>query len=305
MIAGTVAPWRGPGLGPVVRDALAPIAPAVGLLTQLGDTWFLLALALATYLFGPNFPRLGLDRRDGARLLAIALGAVAVTHTLKGLIGAPRPPAGPPPAPSYLPGILEGAYEWLVHASTGAFPSGHALGATAVWGGLAMLATLPDRGRRFALAGAVVLVVVASRLVLGLHVLGDVLAGMGIGLVVLGVLVRLPRAGHAVAAVLGAAVVGVALVPDGESAAILGAAVAVTVVWWGFGDALSTVEPGVGRVLAAAVPLGVGTIGSAFLVERGGPSPVVIAIATALAGLIVLTVPLLVDVRGRAVFFGR
>ncbi|MEF8839119.1 MAG: phosphatase PAP2 family protein [Haloarculaceae archaeon] len=285
------------GIGALLRDALAPVAPAVALLTQLGDTWFLLGLVLTAYLFGPTLPRLGLDRRDGARLVAIALGAFAVTHTAKDLVAAPRP--APAPAPAYLPAVLEAGYEWLVHTSSGGFPSGHAVGATAVWGGLAVLATWPDRGRRYALAGTLVVLLAASRLALGLHVAVDVVAGVAIGLVVLVVLVRLPTPGHALAAVSGAAAVGFAVVFDGEAAAIFGAAVATTLVWLSLGESLTRADPGVRQVLAAALPLGMTTAAAAVLVERTDPPTAAIGLASAVAGVVVLAVPLLVERTGR------
>ncbi len=286
---------RGLGLTGALRDVLAPVAPAVALLTQLGDSWFLLALALLAYLVGPSVARAGLDRIDGARLLALTLGGFAVTRLLKTAVAAPRPPVGPPPAPGYLPAALHPGYEWLVHTTSAGFPSGHAVGATAVWGGLAVLATWRTPARRYAIAGAVVAAVAASRLALGLHYLVDVLAGVGAGLVVLVVLVRVPTAGAALALATGAGTVGMAVVPDAESAAILGAALAATLVWLGVGDDLRAATPGTGRVVAAAAPLGLLAAGAALLIRGGEPTPAVVGLVTVLVGAAVMAVPAVID----------
>lgn len=66
------------------------------------------------------------------------------------------------------------------------FPSGHAMGATVVYGALlvAFWTLLPRRARRPALAATIVLVVAvcASRLLLGVHFLTDVVGGCLLGL---------------------------------------------------------------------------------------------------------------------------
>jgi undecaprenyl-diphosphatase len=73
----------------------------------------------------------------------------------------------------------------FVRLTTYSFPSGHAFAATATYGALALvLASLLDRGRRalaLAVAGALVAIVAASRVVLGVHYLLDVLAGLCAG----------------------------------------------------------------------------------------------------------------------------
>jgi undecaprenyl-diphosphatase len=74
--------------------------------------------------------------------------------------------------------------------TTYAFPSGHAFGATTTWGALAIVtwSLTSNRGRRVrAAAGAtlIVIVVAASRVVLGVHFTLDVLAGVAGGIAVL------------------------------------------------------------------------------------------------------------------------
>ena len=75
----------------------------------------------------------------------------------------------------------------LVHIATYSFPSGHAVASTVFYGMLCALVfahTESPRRRALALAGAVfmVLLVCASRVVLGAHFPGDVMAGAALGL---------------------------------------------------------------------------------------------------------------------------
>jgi membrane-associated phospholipid phosphatase len=80
-----------------------------------------------------------------------------------------------------------------VQLTTYAFPSGHAFGATATYGALALLlasAARTHRQRVLAFAGAAVLIglVGASRVALGVHYLLDVVAGIVAGIAVLSAL---------------------------------------------------------------------------------------------------------------------
>jgi membrane-associated phospholipid phosphatase len=72
-----------------------------------------------------------------------------------------------------------------VEPSPVGFPSGHAIAATTIYGG-ALLAFDRVRDPR-AVAGVAGLVaaISLSRVVLGVHYLGDVVAGVGVGLVIL------------------------------------------------------------------------------------------------------------------------
>lgn len=142
---------------------------AFAALTHLGDTaLFFVALALC-YWYG--------DRRRGAYLLGTALGGLALIVALKGLFALPRPPLELQAA------TVEGY----------GFPSGHALGATVVWGLLALTLDVGTRRQRTAVAALLVVVVSLSRVVIGVHYLGDVFAGVVVGLVYLGVATRAIR----------------------------------------------------------------------------------------------------------------
>jgi membrane-associated phospholipid phosphatase len=81
----------------------------------------------------------------------------------------------------------------VVQLTTYAFPSGHAFGATATYGALALVlvSTTAGKRRRVALiAGAValILVVAASRVIVGAHFLLDVSAGIAGGVALLSAL---------------------------------------------------------------------------------------------------------------------
>lgn len=97
-----------------------------------------------------------------------ALGSQLTTYVLKYAIGRERP-----------------AFEAFAHAATPSFPSAHATGAVAVYGFLAYVLSrrLPARARRAChFWGSVcILLLAASRVVIGVHYLSDVLAGLLIG----------------------------------------------------------------------------------------------------------------------------
>ncbi|MXR20586.1 hypothetical protein GRX66_08185, partial [Halobacterium sp. PCN9] len=104
---------RGVGVTETLAGSLPEaLVPVVVALTFLGSTWFLTTVGPAVYLFGPR--RDWVSRRNGARLLAVSIGALAVVVLSKGLFAEPRPTgvrdaespktgtasrAGTPPAP--------------------------------------------------------------------------------------------------------------------------------------------------------------------------------------------------------------
>ncbi len=112
---------------------------------------------------------LAAGRRGGlvAPLWLTLLGAEATTYALKYLVDRPRPPS--------LAGLA---------AISPSFPSAHATVAVALYGflALAIAAGLPGRRRAVLTAGATfILAIGATRLVLSLHYLSDVVAGYAIG----------------------------------------------------------------------------------------------------------------------------
>jgi len=224
---------RGAGAADLFRvSGDAPVV-LVGLLTQLGDVWFLLFVASALYVAGDAVPTLGIDRRRGLFVLAIVIMYTALIVVLKQVFLLPRPPgASDPPGVRWLPSTVE---IFLTTAEGSGFPSGHALGSTMVWGGLALVLDWGTRRTRLGFAGTVVVGVVLSRLALGVHYLVDVVAGVALGVVALGALYWLSRGGNSPGRVffVAAAVGGLGLVqgitPD--SAAAAGSAVGGLLAW--------------------------------------------------------------------------
>lgn len=156
-------------LGVLVRDSTAGLRGlddlhAVGpgalhdvcrVLTHLGDPWLLelAALVLAVVL----------RRRLGAYVLLSVWGAEALSTLLKSFFDRVRPCVDLASCPA-----------------SSSFPSGHAVGAAAFWGTAAVL-LLPRVGRRAWGLLVVPLVVALTRVLLGVHYVSDVLAGLVVG----------------------------------------------------------------------------------------------------------------------------
>lgn len=209
---------RGVGVTEAIAGSVPEsLVPVLVVLTFLGSTWFMTTVGPAVYLLGPE--RGLLDRRDGARLLAVGIGALALVVLVKGLFGMPRPPES----------------VMLIAEDGNGFPSGHATGSAAFYGGLAALLDVGTRRRRWLAAGGLIAVVAFTRVALGVHYLVDVIAGVALGLAFVSALLGLTRRRIGYGFVLafltaGAAValVGVSLDPvaafGGTTGALLG--------WW-------------------------------------------------------------------------
>lgn len=195
------------GLG--VTRAVTEFVPAWGvtlaaLVTTLGDPGLLLIIATLVYWLGPRYGVL--THTDGVRLFAVTVTALAVVTVAKQFFGLPRPPS---------PGI---AYE----ASGYGFPSGHATAATAVYAALAGLSRWSTRRRRWGVAAVIAAVVAASRIVLGVHYLVDVLVGGVVGAVVVVAVLALTRDDPVWGFVLAVVVAAVAVLLTGlEAAAVM------------------------------------------------------------------------------------
>lgn len=149
--------------------------------TDLGGTTFLVFLLAACYWLT--------RRREAALVISYAIAGVAFVVALKAALGLPRPPE-----------------EYFLVAYEGddyGFPSGHAFAATVVYGGLVSAFDRTRDRRAVAAATSLVILVALSRVVLGVHYLGDVIAGIAVGLVFLLGMNRVtggdPRRGFAVA----------------------------------------------------------------------------------------------------------
>lgn len=173
-----------------VTETLAGLPEWVGLLfallTQLGDAWFIFAGLALLYWIGDE--RLATDpRRAGALLVALGVCSLAATVALKSSFAVHRPVgAGEAIPPEWLPAALNALHESIATGDGFGFPSGHAVGSTVAYGGVAVLCDrLWNRRSRFVAASGFIALIALSRLVIGVHLLPDVLAGVGAGLVVL------------------------------------------------------------------------------------------------------------------------
>jgi len=182
-VTGLVAAERGVG-ETVLVDALPEfVVVAFAAVTHLADPWFLFALLAVGYWFAGDGVA-GSPRRAGATAIAAVTCAYAATALGKAWFAVPRPPGAMPPAdvPTWLPALLSGWYEAQVLSDGFGFPSGHATGGAAAYLALALLYDRfwTDRARYLA-AGAVAVAVAASRVVIEVHYLVDVLAGLAVG----------------------------------------------------------------------------------------------------------------------------
>lgn len=267
---------RGVGVTEALRELLpAWGVEAFGVVTQLGDAWLLLTLAVLAYW--------GYGRRPGGFVLGALFVAFGVTIGVKAWFALPRPPAALP----YATGVGE-AFD-VAGTSTYGFPSGHAVAATVGWGALAVaLDRLGTARRRAAVAAVVVLAVALSRLALGVHYLVDVAAGVVVGLVVLAVVAWAGRETLLGLFALGGglALAAVGITGGGFWAvALLGATV-------GAGTAWQVVEPATGprgrTGVATAAGVGVVLLGGVAVIAPGHAAAFV---AAALSTAAVLLAP--------------
>jgi membrane-associated phospholipid phosphatase len=228
---------RGVGESELLAGVPEAAVTVAGLVTQLGDMWFVLVAIGAVFVVGTRRGSLT-DRpaSDAAFLFAFAVGAYALTTLLKQVFRLPRPPgAGTVTPPAWTPTLAHAGYESLVTATGYGFPSGHALKTAAVYGGGALVLNVWDRERRLVVAGVVTAAVSASRVVLGVHYVVDVVVGVVVGVAFLVGVMRLtdrhPAPALALATVL--AGLGFVVAADLESGLALSAAAGGLMVWVG------------------------------------------------------------------------
>lgn len=278
-----------------LTEAVGPFVVFFAVLTQLGDLWFLSGLVFGAYWLGPHVPRVGhaLSRERTAVVVALLFGVVALITTLKPLLGIPRPPgADVPPRADLLPALLRGVYASMSTGSGFGVPSGHALGSTVVFGGLAWAVRAGDPRRRAALAAVLAVVVSLSRLVLGVHYLGDVLAGAAIGLVYLGTVFALgsPRRAFGLAAAVGLLGLGTVGL-HAELAGVAGLCVGGVLAWTPWNSRLLTAPSRRGAGVTAT--LGVLTAGPPLALVARGALPAWASLVVGLVGgVAVVALPL-------------
>ena len=217
------------GIEPVQELIPEMLAPFVGLVTQLGDIWFVTLLLAVVYV--------RCERDRAATAVGLAIGAVALVYALKYAFALPRPdrPLADPAALPWLLGIL---YEATGTAGGYGFPSGHALKTTVIYPLVAGLLAVGSRRQRYAAAAALVAAISLSRVALGVHYVVDVVAGVLIGLAFLAaarrLLERTPGDRASTALAIGVALAGVTVVVSGRvhrSIQILGVALGAFGGW--------------------------------------------------------------------------
>ncbi len=164
-------PFFDPEVNRAINEALPQVVvEAFGILTTLGDGATLVAVAALLYWFGAAE-----DHHDRAMVLAVAVTTLALVAGLKGILEVQRPLYAAQPPLEFAPETYPG---WST-------PSAHSMGAAAVYGALAVVMDVGKRWQRYTVAGALVVAIPFSRVVIGVHYVGDVILGalLGLGLV--------------------------------------------------------------------------------------------------------------------------
>jgi undecaprenyl-diphosphatase len=133
--------------------------------TSLGETWMAIVVGIAVALADLRITR---NRWTAAFLLAVLVGDKLLTSGIKTLVDRVRPDLNP-----------------VAHTLGPSFPSGHSSTAAALWAAVALIAVRWLGPRAAAvLTGAAVgiaVAVAASRVLLDVHWLTDVIAGLALG----------------------------------------------------------------------------------------------------------------------------
>lgn len=165
-----ITPFFDAGLNEQVRSAL-PDLLVTGLeyATHLGDGAVLIGIAVFLYWFGAEE-----YRNNRAFVIAVGIVALSLSVGLKGIFEWPRPitPFGPDGYGGF------------------SFPSAHAIGAAAFYTAMAVEMKTGTKELRYVAAAAIIGVIGLSRIVLGVHYLGDVLVGIALGIAIVAVGVR-------------------------------------------------------------------------------------------------------------------
>lgn len=166
-----------PEVNRAINDALPEVVvDALEVATRLGDGATLVAVAILLYWFGAER-----DRHRRAMVLAVAVTTFALVAGLKGIFEIQRPLYAASPPLEFAPDDYPG---WST-------PSAHATGAAAVYGALAAVMDVGKRWQRYAVAAILIVVVSFSRVVIGVHYVGDVVIGASLGLLLVAVALRI------------------------------------------------------------------------------------------------------------------
>ena len=297
-----------PQLSPTVLvSASELLVIAFAFITLLGDAWFVLVGLAALYWIGPRYV-------DDARAVAavcvgLATLALATVLALKSATAIPRP-AMTPVDPSGLPLLLESFVAGEIQSDGFTFPSGHATAATVVYGGLGILLSVGRKRLRYLLAASLIVLISFSRVVLDVHYVRDIIAGMVLGSVLIAVAIAVGRDGDRfhpdrIFALGGvASVVGLAVAIQGghteevlQAAIGIGTAIGGVVAWQGFGDQLLDATP----VSTPVAVVGLVVAGGLWIAAYVGVlSTAGAVVASAVAVGIILLLPLLSERRKKS-----
>jgi membrane-associated phospholipid phosphatase len=253
----------------LVPQELVPVFVAV---TYLGNAGLFLTVFALDYWFG--------DRSRGAHALGVAVGGLGLVVALKSFFAQPRPPDS-------VAAIAISGY---------AFPSGHAMQSTIGYGILAHDLDVGTERQRYAVAGVLVSLVALSRVVIGVHYVRDVVAGVVIASLFLAGTLRLtnraPGPAFLLAAALGTAAVGISGASH-HGLAVFGASLGTVVAWrYLVGD--ETLESRVDRVVLVFGVLPI-LSGLGYAAVELRPPPVVVVSLTAALTAGTLLAPRVVD----------
>lgn len=267
IVVGAVGYGRGVGITELLHGQ-APwgVILLFAVVTQFGDFWFLCLLGGVLYIAGEYVPW-GVERHRGMFAFALVAAYTPLVVALKNLFLLPRPMgASEPLALQWIPAMFAGLVTSVTTGMGSGFPSGHALGSTMVWGGLALVLEAGTFRKRVGIASVVVGLVSVSRLVLGVHYLVDVLAGIFIGVIALGFLYWLASYGTNPEKVLLFAVatggIGLFVRITFESVTAFGGAVGAWLVWRHVADVIPA-HPSHSRELFASIAV-LGIAGGIF-----------------------------------------
>jgi len=269
------------------------------LITLAGDAWFVLVGLAMLYWVGPRYIE---DARPVAAVcIGLATLGLAAVLAIKTATGIPRP-AMTPVDPTGLPSLIGSFVGGEIESDRFTFPSGHATAATVVYGGLGLLLSVGRRRTRYLIAGGCIALISLSRVVLQVHYPRDVLAGIGLGAVLVAIGITVARDGDrlrperlfAVSGIV--AVIGFGVAVDAghpreilQGAIGIGTAIGAAAVWYRLGDQLVAAPP-VSIPLAA---VGLAVAGGLWLGAYVGVLPILGAMAaSAVAVGIILMLPL-------------
>ncbi|SFG51471.1 PAP2 superfamily protein [Halopelagius inordinatus] len=262
----------GQEIGHTIRQLIpSELLPVFFVITFFGGVGFLLVAFTLDYWF--------LDAKRGAHSLGVAVAGAGLVVALKAFFGEPRPSVDVAAIP----------------ASGFAFPSGHATMSTVAYGLLAYDLRKSTWRVRFAAAAVVVSLISLSRVVLGVHYVRDVVAGVLFGsLFLLGGLSltkHVPRKAFWLAAAVGTVALAVSG-GSGDGLAVFGASVGGALTWELL-DGYPSVGSRRGRavLVVGVLPL-LAVVG--YVATRLSPPPVAVVILAGVVTSAILSAPKLV-----------